>query len=611
MIHHIIALVKSKLRYKIMFFLFLLMTISSFVTIFATLNNIKQANIESTQNSLEMLNQSIFQSLRTAMNTGDPVQIQAAENHAKKISGVKSLDVAKSKELIALYSQSEQFTNDKDILQAFDSKQTSTIEYDDTEHSLRMIQPMVASSECLACHANQKEGDVIGVIDLTFSLERSDGRLYSIMTNVFIISTILGWLTLIIIFVLLKKSTEPIEVLEGAIKNLSEDDSNHNEITINSSDEIRKVADYFNIYVQKAKESAIKDTQLINEAKEIIEMVKKGNYDLSIVSNTSNKQLNEFKISVNEMMIATNSHLQNINQILECYGRYDYTAEVSLKGISEGCVVALLEKNINKLKDAITHDLLENQANGQALENSSHILIENVNLLSVSTNKAAASLEETAAALEQITTNISSTTSDVIDMSNLANRVTNAAKEGELLATQTAKEMEEIDYEVSSINDAIKIIDQIAFQTNILSLNAAVEAATAGEAGKGFAVVAGEVRNLASRSSEAANEIKQLVFNATAKANNGKKTARGMIDGYKTLNETIIKTIDLIKNVEAASKEQKQGIQQINDAVNSLDAQTQQNALIASKTFDVAKETDAISKVIVADLGDKVFIGKK
>ena len=82
--------------------------------------------------------------------------------------------------------------------------------------------------------------------------------------------------------------------------------------------------------------------------------------------------------------------------------------------------------------------------------------------------------------------------------------------------------MDEINTQVNAINEAITVIDQIAFQTNILSLNAAVEAATAGEAGKGFAVVAQEVRNLASRSSEAAKEIKELVLNATTKANQGK-----------------------------------------------------------------------------------------
>ena len=107
-------------------------------------------------------------------------------------------------------------------------------------------------------------------------------------------------------------------------------------------------------------------------------------------------------------------------------------------------------------------------------------------------------------------------------MSNYANEVTKSANEGESMAKKTAQAMDEINTQTNDIMEAITVIDQIAFQTNILSLNAAVEAATAGEAGKGFAVVAGEVRNLASRSAEAAKEIKDIVEQATLKANDGK-----------------------------------------------------------------------------------------
>ncbi len=162
--------------------------------------------------------------------------------------------------------------------------------------------------------------------------------------------------------------------------------------------------------------------------------------------------------------------------------------------------------------------------------------------------------------------------------------------------------MDEINVQVNLITDAISIIDQIAFQTNILSLNAAVEAATAGEAGKGFAVVAQEVRNLAARSAEAAKEIKTIVENATKKANDGKDIANHMIDGYKELNQNITNTINLISDIEMSSKEQLSGIEQINDAITQLDQQTQQNASIASQTHDVAVLTDEIAKKMMLKL---------
>ncbi|WP_258237634.1 methyl-accepting chemotaxis protein, partial [Arcobacter sp. CECT 9188] len=238
------------------------------------------------------------------------------------------------------------------------------------------------------------------------------------------------------------------------------------------------------------------------------------------------------------------------------------------------------------------HLLLENKINGLTLQDSSKILLENVNSLNISSNEAASSLEETAAALEEITSNIRNNTQNIAKMSNLSTEVTRSSKLGEELANKTTIAMDEINTQVNLVNEAISIIDQIAFQTNILSLNAAVEAATAGEAGLGFSVVAQEVRNLASRSAEAAKEIKDIVEKATIKANEGKEIANSMIEGYKELNTNVSQTIDLISDIQNSSKEQLLGIEQINDAVNTLDQQTQQNANIAAQAHDIAIVTD-------------------
>jgi methyl-accepting chemotaxis protein len=251
--------------------------------------------------------------------------------------------------------------------------------------------------------------------------------------------------------------------------------------------------------------------------------------------------------------------------------------------------------------------LIENKNNGETLSQSSNTLLENVEKLNESSTTTAANLEETAASLEEMTSNLRSSTQNVEKMSNIAMSVTSKATSGENLAKQTAQAMEEINKEVTSINEAITVIDNIAFQTNILSLNAAVEAATAGEAGKGFAVVAQEVRNLASRSAEAAKEIKELVESATKKANSGKTVANEMIDGYLELNSDIQETINLIKDFENASKEQLLGIEQINSAVSQLDQKTQENANVTSATKDIAISTNNIAKLIIDDVNEKRF----
>jgi methyl-accepting chemotaxis protein len=118
------------------------------------------------------------------------------------------------------------------------------------------------------------------------------------------------------------------------------------------------------------------------------------------------------------------------------------------------------------------------------------------------------------------------------------------------------------------------------------------------------------VRNLASRSAEAAKEIKNIVEIATSKANGGKQIANNMIVGYKELNQSILKTIDLIKDVEHSSKEQLSGIEQINSAVSELDQQTQQNANVALQTKEVAQTTLFIANRVVKNANDKEFIGK-
>ena len=324
----------------------------------------------------------------------------------------------------------------------------------------------------------------------------------------------------------------------------------------------KKILDKLNKINQKLEMKNQEELQIFGEIMLVSEKLSDGFIEDKIYfTNTNNKKLNYIANTINyvvdnlQKIMGTNTH--KISDLLHNFSNQDFRDKIENEN-------AQIPNALNNLTDLITIILSENKANGLTLDETSNILVRNVDKLNVSSNSAAASLEETAAAIEQITSNIRNNTENFSKMSMLSTLVTKSASDGERLANQTTQAMDEINAQTQAIADSISIIDQIAFQTNILSLNAAVEAATAGEAGKGFAVVAQEVRNLASRSAEAAKEIKNIVESATSKANQGKDIANNMIVEYKELNQNISQTINLISDIEMSSKEQLLGIEQIN-----------------------------------------------
>ena len=600
-------LITKKISNKIIIALFILMSLSSITVIFVTTNKVTENSIVKTKENLEMLNAAMFQSLRNAMNTGDPIQIAKAEDDARQIKGVKDLTIAKSKPLMELYPSDTPFTNDEQIIKTFDSKEPLLIQSKDQNgHTLRMIKPMIATNDCLMCHANQSEGDVIGVMDLTFSLDESDSQINSLVTEISIISIILTIITIALILFIVKKATNPIGKLKDGFDNLLHSNDTNITLNVQSKDEIGEVANLFNAYMDKVRAGLKQDEKVIEEASDVLEKTGNGFFVYKVNSKASNPHVEDLKNKLNSMILSTKETLDKINETLRFYAESKYDYKIKDDGIygNLGSLTAGI-----KLVGNNTSEILAMVMNtGEALNNNTHTLSNASNNLSASSNQQAASLEETAAALEQITATIQANTQATNRMSQLAQNVTTSAKNGQNLANQTAESMDDINTQVSSINVAIEVIDQIAFQTNILSLNAAVEAATAGEAGRGFAVVAQEVRNLANRSAQAAREIKNIVELASKKAQDGKEISDNMIHGYTELNENISKTLDTINEVAIASKEQERGIVQINDAINTLDQATQKNAQVADEISIMATNIANMSNSLVSAASKASFI---
>ena len=428
-----------------------------------------------------------------------------------------------------------------------------------------------------------------------------------------IITIVFAFILLIFIsFLIISDMTNKItnfkNGLLGFFAYLNRESINSELLEDKSKDEFGEMAKVVNQNILRTQKGIEEDRKLINETIAVLGEFEQGDLCQRLNLDVENPALAELKRVINNMGTVLETNIDNILKVLEQYSNYNYLNKIDQKGLKEHLLK--LANGVNTLGDSITNMLVQNKSNGLTLEQSSSLLLSNVDKLNLSSNEAAASLEETAAALEEITSNIRNNTENIAKMAKYSNEITKASSDGEKLANKTTLAMDEINTQVNLVNDAISVIDQIAFQTNILSLNAAVEAATAGEAGKGFAVVAQEVRNLASRSAEAAKEIKSIVEEATKKANEGKDIANEMIQGYKSLNDSINSTINLISDVEMSSKEQLSGIEQINDAVNQLDQQTQQNAAISTQTNDIAITSDKIAKLIVEDANKKEFHGK-
>ena len=597
------------------FLLYLGSIVIVFVTIITTLsfNGAKQELEQVVENNLKLLSESIYQSMTNSMLSGVPEHVQDAEKEAKKLPNIDFLHIAKSKNIISDFGLHETFTTDPEILKVFLSKKAHLHEINGDKHQMKILKPFIAEKKCLSCHTSVHEGDVLGVMDLRVSLDESDNNI-AYFTTMISLSNIFISLMLVatVLFLLNKLVSAPLHKMIDIIKELSSGNRDlAKRVTIQSNDELGTIAESFNRYLDKIEENYKQERTFIEEAQQTINKAKHGCYNEIITAHIHSQTLNEFKNSVNEMLTATKQNFSKLNSVLEQYTHHNYKTEITLDNVEPKGAFAVLVSHINQLKDVITEMLIENKKTSLQLNNFSDILLENVAAVNQTTLTTESSLQNVNKALSHITENITHNRDNVTKMANFSKDVTTSAKQGEALANQTVQAMEEINEQVLAINEAISIIDQIAFQTNILSLNAAVEAATAGEAGKGFAVVASEVRNLAAKSTEAAHKIKELVELASGKTTDGKEIAHQMIEGYSKLIHNISSTVQHIHEIETASHEQSKAIEEIGKTVSEVTRQTKFNAEATKKTQNVAVETDKMAKYAVNKIDEKEFEGKE
>ncbi len=264
----------------------------------------------------------------------------------------------------------------------------------------------------------------------------------------------------------------------------------------------------------------------------------------------------------------------------------DLSVDVDVKTKDEvGELLGALKQMSGNLSDIVSRVRMGTQTIASA---SSEVATGSMDL-STRTEQQASSLEETASSMTELTSTVRQNNENATQARKLADEASNVAVRGGATVSEVVQTMGAINESSRKIVDIIGVIDGIAFQTNILALNAAVEAARAGEQGRGFAVVAGEVRNLAHRSAAAAKEIKELIGNSVERVEEGSRLVGEAGVTMEEVVNSVRRVTSIIGEIAVATGEQRDGIEQISDAITQMDSVTQQNAALVEEAAAAAE----------------------
>ena len=321
----------------------------------------------------------------------------------------------------------------------------------------------------------------------------------------------------------------------------------------------------------------------------LLEAVTRGDFSQRLSTEDKTGFFRDIAEGMNNLADIVSHALDDLASVLQSIARADLTRTIEsrYKGRfgelkqDTNATVRQLERLVVQIRDAT--DAIYTAASEIAAGNAD---------LSQRTEEQASSLEETASAMEQFNATVRQNAQHASQAQELAHQADDQARAGGELVQRVVSTMADIQGASQRIADIISVIDGIAFQTNILALNASIEAAHAGEQGKGFAVVAAEVRNLAQRSALAAKEIKTLIEDSVGKVDSGAALVRQTGATMTTIVGSFEQVVGLVTEIAAASREQSEGIGQVAKAVGQMDEVTQRNAALVEEAAAAAQSLE-------------------